>query len=519
MGRTAAGHEDTTRRTMLVVDGMHLPEPSDMHVLVWQGADIVWVGRDPADAPPAHETITLPGAWVTPGFVDAHVHATATGLALDGVDLAATHSAGDVLDRVRAFASQRHDDPILGSGWQEQDWPIPRPPSAEDIARAAPGRRVVLNRVDGHSCLVDPATLAQVADENDDGVDRDADHRPTGWLRENAAERAHRLLWKQMSGDRLTRARRAAVAHAITLGITSIHEMGHPALSSLEDALAWARQRWAIDVLVWWADIDPGVARAHGLRPGGDLFLDGAIGSRTAAVTDGYRDGPSLGGLFHTDAEVAEFFVRCTHEQVGGGVHAIGDVAIEQAISGIEAAAADAGVDAVRACRHRIEHVELPRQGHAQRMAHLGVVASIQPAFDAQWGGPDGMYARRFGRETALGSNPFATLAGAGCSLAFSSDTPVTPMAPWTGVAAATAHRGGRSLNAAAALAAATTGGRYVAHQDDTGPLRAGYRADLAVWDGDPFAAGNDPVCRLIVVRGHLTPCSARDSLSSFRWA
>jgi len=503
------------RRTKLVVDGMYLPEASDLRVLVWEGSRIVWIGRDPDDAPRVRDTVALPGAWVTPGFVDAHVHATGTGLALDGLDLSGTRRRSEITARLRSFAARRQDDPIIGGGWQEQDWPVAAPPSAEDVARAAPGRRVVLNRVDGHSCVVDPATLARVVHESDDGVDRDADHRPTGWLRENAAERARRLIWQRLSGDRLARARHVAVTQAVDLGITSIHEMGHPGLSSLDDALAWAHGRSPVEVLVWWADIDPGVARAHGLRPGGDLFLDGAIGSRTAAVSGGYRDGPALGGLFHSDDEVADFFVRCTREQIGGGVHAIGDVAIEQAISGIEAAAADAGVAAVRECRHRIEHVELPRPGHPRRMAHLGVVASVQPAFDACWGGPDGMYARRFGRDRALESNPFSTLARAGCALAFSSDTPVTPMAPWDGVVAATAHRGGRSLDARASLAAATTGGRYVAHQDDAGPLRAGYRADLAVWDGDPLAAGNGRRCLCVVVQGEITPSSHGNSLRS----
>jgi predicted amidohydrolase YtcJ len=516
MDRAEPDGTPRSRRTRLVVDGMYLPEPSDMRVLVWEGTRIVWVGRDPDRAPPVAVSIDLPGAWVTPGFVDAHVHATATGLTLDGLDLAGTRSADEMTARLHAFASRCDDDPIVGGGWQEHDWPVPHPPSADEVARAAPGRRVVLNRIDGHSCVVDPATLALVVRDSDDGVDRDAEHRPTGWLREDAAQRARRRVWQRLPDERLARARHATVMHAAGLGITSIHEMGHPGLSSLDDALAWAQGEWPVEVLVWWADIDPAVALAHDLRPGGDLFLDGAIGSRTAAVSEGYRDGPALGGLFHSDDEVQRFFVRCTRTQVGGAVHAIGDAAIAQAIAGIEAAASDAGVAAVRACRHRIEHVELPRPEHARRMARLGVVASMQPMFDAYWGGPDGMYARRFGREVALASNPFATLAGAGCQLAFSSDTPVTPMAPWEGVVAATAHRGGRSLNTAAALTAATVGGRYAAHQDDAGPLRAGNRADLAVWDGDPLAAGGTRRCAGIVVRGQLTKSNGSSSLSSF---
>jgi predicted amidohydrolase YtcJ len=499
---------DSAHRTKLVVDGMHLPEPSEVRALVWEDRHIIWVGDDPDDAPPADRTIAAPGAWATPGFVDAHVHATATGLSLDGLDLTGTGSAAAVVERLRDFALRHADDPIIADGWQEEGWPEAAPPTSAMVAQAAPGRRVVLQRVDGHSCVVDPVTLAAVVEHTDDGVDRDAEHRPTGWLREQAAHRALQLIWDLLSPARLDRARRTAVAHAAGLGITSMHEMGHPGLSTLDDALSWARGNWNVEVLVWWADIDPTVALGHGLRPGGDLFLDGAIGSRTAAVSAGYRDGPALGGLFHGDGETADFFVRCTRAGVGAGVHAIGDDAIEQAIAGIEAAAAESGPEAVRACRHRIEHVELPRDDHITRMARLGVVASLQPAFDRLWGGPEGMYASRFGAEVATASNPFAAFLAAGCPMAFGSDSTVTPMAPWDGVVAATAHRGGRGVDLRDALRAATIGGRYVAHQDDVGPLRAGHRADLAVWDGDPLTSADARSCLFVVVDGRITKSS-----------
>ena len=501
------------RRQRIVVDGMHLPEPSDARVLVWEDRRIMWVGSDPRQAPPVDQTIALPGAWITPGFVDAHVHGTATGLKLDGIDLSSATSADDVLGRVRAYASQRTDDPIVGSGWDEHGWPAPVPPSAAQLTSAAPGRRVLLDRVDGHSCLVDTQTLAQVAGD-DDGIDRDDAGRPTGWLREEAAGRARACIWELLPDERLASARHAAAAHAAALGITGMHEMGTPVLSSLDDAVAWATGEWPLEVIVWWADIDPSVALTHRLQPGGDLFLDGAIGSRTAAVAGGYRDGPDLGGLFHSDEEVVDFFVRCTRAGVGGGVHAIGDVAIEQAIAGVERAVDEVGLTAVRACRHRIEHVELPRRGHARRMAVMGVVASVQPAFDAAWGGPSGLYASRFGRDTAVASNPFSDFAAAGCHLAFGSDSTVTPMDPWAGVLAATAHRGGYSIDRRRALTAATIGGHHVARQEGVGPLRPGYRADLSVWDGDPMAGALDtpPRCVATVVAGVITNGSHGDS-------
>jgi predicted amidohydrolase YtcJ len=501
-------------RRMIVVDGMHLPERTAARVLVWEGRRIAWVGSDPRDAPAVDQTIALPGAWITPGFVDAHVHATATGLKLDGIDLSTCTSADELLDRLRTFVERPTDDPIMGSGWDEHGWPT-APPTADELAAVAPGRRVLLDRIDGHSCLVDPATLAEVVDsDSEGGIDHDADGRPTGWLREAAAGHARRRIWPRLSTARLSRARHAAALHASALGVTSMHEMGNPALSTLDDAVAWATGAWPVEVVTWWADIDPSVALAHHLQPGGDLFLDGAIGSRTAAVTGGYRDGPDLGGLFFSDAQVVDFFVRCTRAGVGGGVHAIGDIAIEQAIAAVERAADTVGLSDVRACRHRIEHVELPRGDHARRMAAMGIVASMQPAFDAVWGGPSGLYASRFGQDAAVASNPFSEFAAAGCSLAFGSDSTVTPMAPWAGVAAATAHRGGFSLDRRQALAVATIGGRHAARQERVGPLRIGHRADLAVWDGDPLAGALEEPRRCVatVVAGDITHSIAVDS-------
>jgi predicted amidohydrolase YtcJ/alkylation response protein AidB-like acyl-CoA dehydrogenase len=471
--------------------------------LVIEGERIAWVGEDPGAAPPADRVIDLGGAWITPSFVDAHVHATATGLGLTGIDLRGAGSIAECVERIRAHAVTQPDGTLIGHGWDSFGWPEDRPLHAADIARAAPGRRALLSRVDGHSSTVDPATLAALPLTQLAGVDRGEDGEPTGWLVEAASEAALRHVLDALPPPQVQRARLAACEHAAGLGIGSIHEMGHPGLSSLDDAQVWAEGDWPVEVHVWWAELDVDRAQARGLRPGGDLFLDGSIGSCTAAVTAGYPDG-GQGILFHPDEEVAAFFTAASRAGLGAGVHAIGDAAIEQAVRGLEAAAAVLGAETVSACRHRIEHVELPRRDQVARMAALRVVASMQPAFDATWGGPDGLYAARFGEPAALDSNPISWFAEAGVPLTFGSDSTVTPMDPWAGVIAAERHRGGKSVPREAALRAHTLGGRYVAGQADVGPLRAGLRADLAVWDADPMAA-DDPregTCVRTLVRG-----------------
>lgn len=482
----------------------------DANAVIVQGDQIVWIGAS-SNAPDVDERIDVDG-WLSPSFVDAHVHATATGLAVEGLSLASVRSLSAALDALAAYVRRSPLDPVLGGQWEETEWPEGRPPCAAELSAAAPGRRVLLERVDGHSCVVDARTLAELdlsalAAVDPAHVVRDEDGRPTGWLKEHAGEQARKAIQGGLSPARLERARQAACRKALSLGIGSFHEMGHPGFFGYDDAVAWADPSpgpWPVDVLVWWADMD---RPAHpALRIGGDLFLDGSIGSGTAAVSREYADIGGRGNLFHEDDAVARLFLEAGKSGKPAAVHAIGDRAIEQAIAAIEAAAAALGRDNVRQCRHRIEHVELVRQDHVRRMAELGVVASMQPCFDAAWGGSDALYSRRFGAAAALETNPFSWFAEHNVAMAFGSDSTVTPMGPWAAVEAATQHRGGHRLDLVTSWSAHSLGGRYVAHQDEVGPLRVGHRADLAAWHADPLEIRDVPSleCVAMLVQGKL---------------
>lgn len=481
-------------------------DPAVVRGVALDAGRIVWAGSDLHAAPPCATQVDVGGAWVTPAFVDAHVHGTATGLLATGLDCTGAGSAADLLTRLAEHAAATEGAVIIGAGWDDFGWPERRPPTAAELSAAAPGRVVHLARVDVHSCVVDEATLASLPLEALDGVDRDAIGRPTGFLREQAAETALARVREALSRAQLAEARRRACARAAALGIGAVHEMALPGMYGLDDARAWAAGEWPIDVVVWWAELDVARCTDVGLRPGGDLFLDGSIGSRTAAVGEPYRDGGGTGELFHEDAAVAAFFADATALGLGAGVHAIGDRAIDQAVRGLDHAAGVHGIDAVAACRHRVEHLELPTRAHVDRLGTLGVVASVQPAFDARWGGPEALYASRFGRTVACRTNPLSWCAQAGVPLAFGSDSTVTPLDPWGAVRAAVEHRGGLGIDGTQALHAHTLGGRYAAGQDDVGPLTPGFRADFAVWDRDPFdpdgRPDGDPRCLATVVRG-----------------
>jgi len=167
------------------------------------------------------------------------------------------------------------------------------------------------------------------------------------------------------------------------------------------------------------------------------------------------------------------------------------------------------GAAAVRRCRHRLEHVEMADTDAIRRMAAWSMVASVQSAFDAAWGGTDGMYVERLGVERALATNPLAALADAGVPLALGSDAPVTPLDPWGGVHAAVDHRApGSGMRPFDAFDAATHGGRHaVRNEHPAGPLAVGAPADLALWATDETLTAvlehrGSPRCRQLFVAG-----------------
>ncbi len=244
----------------------------------------------------------------------------------------------------------------------------------------------------------------------------------------------------------------------------------------------------------------------------GDLFADGSIGSHTAALRAPYADADHRGHGYLDEPAVRDHVVACTEAGLQAGFHAIGDGALDAVAGGFALAGEQLGDDRVRSARHRVEHVEMVSPEAVEVLARLGVVASVQPAFDRLWGGDDGMYAQRLGAERALSLNPFAAMRRAGVVLALGSDSPVTPIDPWGAVLAAATHRtAGSRLDMAAAFDAHTRGGWLAAHRDtEWRPESPDGPATFAVWrvtrvdpvTGLPDLEDGLPVCEATVVRG-----------------
>ncbi|RSO09854.1 amidohydrolase [Streptomyces sp. WAC 06783] len=479
-------------RTVLLRGGeVHSPADPFATAMVVEGDSIAWVGEEGAAdsfADGVDEVVHLDGALVTPAFTDAHVHTTATGLALTGLDLSGARTLPDALARVREYAAARPADRVLlGHGWDATAWPEGRPPSRAELDAATGGRPLYLTRVDVHSAVVTTALLDLVPGLRDlPGFH--AEQPLTGAAHHAVRAAAHATVTPAQRDA----AQAAALAHAASLGIGSLHECAGPDISSEDDftaLLARAAREPGPRVVGYWAETVTNAKDADRIRElgaigaAGDLFADGSLGSHTAHLHAPYADADHT-GTAHLDADaVAAHVAACTEAGIQAGFHAIGDAALTAVTDGVRAAADRVGLARVRAARHRVEHAEMLTGATIAAFAEFALTASVQPAFDAAWGGEDGMYAARLGAERARTLNPYAALLRAGVPLALGSDSPVTPLDPWGTLRAAVFHRTREhGISARAAFTAHTRGGWRAIGRDDAGVLVPGAPADYAVW-------------------------------------
>jgi len=481
--------------TLLLNGRVHSPALPDATALAVRDGVIAWLGSDDVGRSQFGDAqiVDLDGAFVAPAFVDCHVHLTATGLTLTGLDLRAAASLRQCLQLVEEFARAHPDGVIWGHGWDESDWPERRAPTTDELDAVVGGRPAYLARVDVHSALASTA-LRALADDPAGALSTARGFAPQQPLTSDAHHAVRAAVRAGLTAEQRRRARLAALDAFAANGIVAVHECAGPQIGGRDD---WDEIRGldhGVEVIGYWGELVDSADAARALieRTGarglaGDLFVDGALGSRTAWLCEPYADAPGCVGNSYLSIDEMTAHVRaCTEAGVPAGFHVIGDAAVSAAVEAFERVAAEAGGPAVARCGHRLEHLEMVTAEQAGRLAAWGVIASVQPNFDALWGGGSGMYAQRLGPERAAGLNPLALLASQGVPLAFGSDTPVTDFNPWATVRAATRHHTpGSAVSARAAFAAATRGAWRAGGGRDgiTGTLVPGAPASYAVWE------------------------------------
>jgi len=317
-----------------------------------------------------------------------------------------------------------------------------------------------------------------------------------------AAHEAARLATRQLPQDELKRLQARALAEAAANGYVALAEMGAPHIGGAEDlrlAAAWnvagTGEPRLPEVMPYWGGLVSSEEQARALVAelgagvrglAGDLNIDGSLGSRTAALRAGYSDaGQERGTLYLGVDQAAAHLAACSLAGIQGGFHVIGDAGLDAALEALDLAAKEVGEQRVRAVGHRFEHVEMADAAAVARLAHYSVTVSAQPSFDAAWGGPGGLYEQRLG-ERSRSMNPFAAFHSAGVPVCFGSDSPVTPLRPWSSVRACVEHHNeDQRISARAAFLGHTRAGwRAARHANPmAGQLVPGAPASFAVWE------------------------------------
>jgi predicted amidohydrolase YtcJ len=443
---------------------------------------------------------------MVPGFIDAHVHFVDGGMALSSVQLRDAGTRAEFITRIRDHARTLPKGAwILSGDWDHTNWGGELPLRSW-IDSVTPDNPVWINRLDGHMNLANTLALrtAQLSRSVPDMVGgeivRDAAGELTGVFKDNAMVLVQRVIPRAPPAVE-DRALDTAMAYVASYGVTSVHNMGSwNDLAIFERARATGRLRTRIHAatpLAEWERLrDTVAARGRGddwLRIGAlKGFVDGSLGSHTAAMFAGFTDKPSDSGFFITTAD--SLYARTRGADKAGlqvMVHAIGDRAIATQLDVFERVAKENGA---RDRRFRIEHAQHIGARDLPRFSKLGVVPSMQPyhAID------DGRWAEAvIGADRASRTYAFRSLLNAGASLAFGSDWFVAPPRPMEALYAAVTRRtlddrnpGGwipaQKITIADALRAHTRGSAYAAFDEaNRGTLEIGMLADFVLLERD----------------------------------
>ena len=517
------------RPLLLLLNGnihtMDLDHPHATAMAMDRGSGRIVAVGDEAEigslAGPLTDTLDLHGATVIPGLIDAHTHLLAYAQARLNVDLRNTRSEDDAVEQVRKRAE--HTPPgmwIQGQSWDKNLWPSNAFPTKRSLDAAVPHHPVALWDHAHHAMWVNSEALrragidATTLEPASGTIGRDGDGEPNGMLFEFGATDLLERVIQSPDDAALADELRRVLAESRARGITGVHNIeGDVSLRLFQqlhrDHALNMRIQLYIPRQALQNAISLGVEAGFGddyLRFAGiKLFMDGALGPQTAAMLDAYEGRPGYTGMLTlSDDETAQILTEAAGGGVGVAIHAIGDRAVHAALNGIEASLRQQTVSEQRnplvARRFRLEHVQLAAQTDIERMARLGVVASVQP-FHAV---VDRDAAERYWGARHRRSYAYQTLRTAGIPLALGSDVPVDTCDPLRVLHAAVMRRDDRTpdrtpwtpdqaLTVTQALWGYTVGAAYAGGQENLqGSLTAGKLADLVILREDLFSVPSE---------------------------
>ncbi len=472
-------------------------------------------------AGPGTRRIDLAGRVAIPAFNDAHQHLLPLGLGMAHVNLRAeeVRTLDDLLSRIRdAARTAPRGAWVLGRGYDHGELDVGRHPTAEELTAAAPDNPVFIVRTCGHMGVANQAalSLAEVGHNTPDpdggSIERRAG-RLTGLFQESAM-RLIRARIPEPSDAQLRVAIERAGRHMLELGFTSVMDANVGMAAGMREIEAYraVHAEGTLPVRTWicLAGNPEGIADAAweaGIRPnqGDDMlrfgaakvFADGSAGGLTAAMSEPYLPG-GTGIFIFPDATMHALLDKYHRQGWQLAIHAIGDAAIEQVLSGMEAA--DSAAMPVGGRRHRIEHCGFLSPGQMARMAARGIEPVPQPIFMYEFGD---LYIRNVGLARAEAAYPMRDWLDAGQNPAASSDAPVSTTDPFRNIFTQVTRKTNRGtiLGAAQAISVAeavhcyTWCGAYTQFAEDRkGRLLPGMLADISVLSRDIFAAPPDEI-------------------------
>jgi predicted amidohydrolase YtcJ len=481
---------------------------------------------------PQTQVIDLGGHFLMPGFNDAHLHLDDAGTTKLSVDVTGVKSLEELRARVdKKVGESKAGDWILGSGWDETLWPVKVTPTRWDLDEVSGGHPVFLVRIDGHIAVANTRALQlgsiTLASRDPQGgqIDRNQNGEPTGILRETAQAAVRGVIPKPT--HRLRReGLELALADLAEHGVTSAQDYS-PVWENFQIYEELEKEGKLTARITEWLPFDDPVeelSRKRNSHPQSDLmlhtgmlkgFMDGSLGSHTAAMLEPYADDPKNSGLPRYDA--VKLNDMTTERVLAGfqiGFHAIGDNGVQMALdafAGAEKAAREAHVRAPNGgddFRLRIEHAQVTTPAQIAQFKTLKVIASMQPSHvltDMRWAQD------RLGPKRAATSYAWLAFLNKGVTLAFGTDYPVEPVTPFRGLYAAVTRKSENGkqeyfpeqrLTIDQAIAAYTTGSAFAEFEEkEKGKLAPGMLADFIVLDRDPAASSPEKLLGTKVLR------------------